>query len=198
MLESQLAFLLQRYLGDYVTGIDRASLEVSVLRGDVSLANLSLKPGALDGLALPLTVRAGLLGRLSLRIPWANLRGSPVVVEIDRVYILAGPADADAACAVLVAAVDMAPGDEVTLCYVDEGASLAERAAALRDYGIAACDCARCEAERTAAGGAPAPPRRPARSSRGRSSSADDGGGAPAAKRRRRESAWLGAWRAAG
>ena len=57
---------------------------------------------------------------------------------------------------------------------------------------------ARCEAERTAAGGAPAPPRRPARSSRGRSSSADDGGGAPAAKRRRRESAWLGAWRAAG
>ena len=96
MLESQLAFLLQRYLGDYVSGLDKSALEVSVLRGDVTLTNLSLKPGALDGLALPVTVRAGLLGRLSLRIPWANLRGSPVVVEVDRLYILAGPADADA------------------------------------------------------------------------------------------------------
>ena len=97
MLEHQLSYVLQRHLGAYVTGLDAASLDVSVLRGDVTLTNLSLKPGALDFLELPLTVRAGLLGRLSLRIPWHNLKGSPVVVEVDRLYIIAGPADADAA-----------------------------------------------------------------------------------------------------
>ena len=92
MLEAQVAYFLQKYLGTYVAGIDADSLRVSVLRGDVSLSNLTLRAGALDGLGLPLTVKGGLLGRLSLRVPWANLRGSPVVVEVDRLYVLAGPA----------------------------------------------------------------------------------------------------------
>ena len=95
MLEGQVAYFLQKYLGNYVAGIDADSLRVSVLRGDVSLSNLTLKAGALDGLGLPLTVKGGLLGRLSLRVPWANLRGSPVVVEVDRLYVLAGPSSGD-------------------------------------------------------------------------------------------------------
>ena len=40
------------------------------------------------------------------------------------------------ASALLVAAVDLNPGDEVTLCYVDERGGKRERARALRDYGI--------------------------------------------------------------
>ena len=46
--------------------------------------------------------------------------------------------------ALLVAAVDLEPGDEVTICYVDERGSKEERARALRDYGILECDCRRC------------------------------------------------------
>lgn len=46
--------------------------------------------------------------------------------------------------ALLVAAVDLAPGDEVTICYVDERGSKEERAKGLRDYGISECDCRRC------------------------------------------------------
>jgi hypothetical protein len=46
--------------------------------------------------------------------------------------------------AVLVAARDIAAGEEVTICYIDaEEASVRKRRAALADYGFV-CDCARC------------------------------------------------------
>jgi hypothetical protein len=43
-----------------------ASLQV--WKGDVELRNLLLKPEALAGLNLPVTVKAGLLGRLTLKV----------------------------------------------------------------------------------------------------------------------------------
>lgn len=41
--------------------------------GDVVLRHLRLRPGALDGLALPVVVAAGLCGTLTLRVPWKRL-----------------------------------------------------------------------------------------------------------------------------
>eukprot|EP00884_Botryococcus_braunii_P010315 jgi/Botrbrau1/19285/Bobra.0073s0028.1 len=95
MFENQVAFYLNRYLGTYVYGVDPQSLKISVLKGDVVLHNLRLKPEALADLNLPITVKAGLLGTLTLKVPWANLGGSPVIVEIDRLYILATPGEFD-------------------------------------------------------------------------------------------------------
>lgn len=40
---------------------------------------------------LPITVTAGLLGSLTLKVPWSNLGRQPVEVSIDRLYILAKP-----------------------------------------------------------------------------------------------------------
>lgn len=60
--------LLHRYLGKYVYGLDAESLRISVWRGDVELSNLRLKPEALDELNLPITVKSGLLGRLTLKV----------------------------------------------------------------------------------------------------------------------------------
>ena len=57
----------------------------------MTLKNLQLKPNALDDLDLPVEVRAGLLGSLTLKVPWKNLGGTPVVVNIDQLYILASP-----------------------------------------------------------------------------------------------------------
>ena len=31
------------------------------------------------------------LGKLRLKVPWSNLYSAPVVVEVDGVYIVAGP-----------------------------------------------------------------------------------------------------------
>jgi vacuolar protein sorting-associated protein 13A/C len=68
MFESQLAYYLNRYLGNYVEGLDPQSLKISVFKGDVVLRNLKLKPEALADLNLPITVKAGLLGTLTLKV----------------------------------------------------------------------------------------------------------------------------------
>lgn len=64
----QVAFYLNKYLGQYVSGLDAESLKISVWKGDVELRNLLLKPEALAGLNLPITVKAGLLGKLTLKV----------------------------------------------------------------------------------------------------------------------------------
>lgn len=68
MFEAQVAYYLNKYLGQYLQGLDADSLRISVWRGDVELRNLSLRPEALQDLDLPITVRAGLLGRLTLKV----------------------------------------------------------------------------------------------------------------------------------
>lgn len=63
-----MAFYLNKYLGNYVYGLDPQSLKISVFKGDVQLNNLHLKPEALNALNLPITVKAGLLGSLTLKV----------------------------------------------------------------------------------------------------------------------------------
>jgi vacuolar protein sorting-associated protein 13A/C len=68
MFEAQVAYYLNLYLGKYVQGLDANALKISVWKGDVELRNLQLKPEALQDLNLPITVKAGLLGRLTLKV----------------------------------------------------------------------------------------------------------------------------------
>ncbi len=67
MFEAQVAYYLNKYLGQYVYGLDSESLKISVWSGDVQLSNLQLRPDALKELNLPVTVKAGLLGKLTLK-----------------------------------------------------------------------------------------------------------------------------------
>lgn len=78
MLEGQVAFYLNKYLGSYVYGLDAQSLKVSVFKGDVQLNNLHLKPEALNALNLPITVKAGLLGSLTLKVTTRELMKTAV------------------------------------------------------------------------------------------------------------------------
>jgi vacuolar protein sorting-associated protein 13A/C len=68
MLEAQAAYYLNQYLGGYVRGLDPQSLKISVFAGDVVLTNLQLRPEALNSLNLPITVKSGLLGKLTLKV----------------------------------------------------------------------------------------------------------------------------------
>ncbi|KAF2400738.1 vacuolar protein sorting-associated protein 13 [Trichodelitschia bisporula] len=96
MLEGLVANLLNRFLGMYVQNFDAKQLNVGIWSGDVKLRNLELRREALDQLHLPLNVVAGHLGQLTLQIPWSNLRGKPVQIHIEDVYLLAAPReDAD-------------------------------------------------------------------------------------------------------
>ncbi|KAL1985887.1 hypothetical protein VTN96DRAFT_7265 [Rasamsonia emersonii] len=91
MLEGVVANLLNRFLGMYVKNFDAKQLNIGIWSGDVKLHNLELRREALDQLRLPLNVVGGHLGQLTLSIPWSNLRGKPVRVDIEDVFLLAAP-----------------------------------------------------------------------------------------------------------
>ncbi|KAK2733181.1 hypothetical protein FQN57_002273 [Myotisia sp. PD_48] len=91
MLEGIVANLLNRFLGLYVKDFDAGQLNVGIWSGDVKLRNLQLRREALDQLHLPLNVVEGHLGQLTLSIPWSNLRGKPVKINIEDVFLLAAP-----------------------------------------------------------------------------------------------------------
>lgn len=73
MFESQVLFYLKKYLGTYLEGVDEGSLKVSVWAGKIVLTNLKLRVEAFDELRLPISVKAGFLGRLNLKVhPFFN------------------------------------------------------------------------------------------------------------------------------
>lgn len=96
MLESVLASVLNRFLASYVDGLNTNQLNVGIWSGDVKLRNLRLKTSALDKFRLPIDVKEGYLGDLTLSIPWSNLKGKPVRVLVENVYLLASPRNANA------------------------------------------------------------------------------------------------------
>ncbi|KAL8726828.1 MAG: hypothetical protein Q9166_006444 [cf. Caloplaca sp. 2 TL-2023] len=91
MLEGLVANLLNRFLGMYVKNFNPQHLNVGIWNGDVKLRNLELRREALDQLHLPVNVVEGYLGSLTMSIPWTNLRGKPVKINIEDVFLLAAP-----------------------------------------------------------------------------------------------------------
>ena len=91
MLEGVLASVLNRFLASYVDGLNTNQLNVAIWSGDVKLRNLRLKRSALDKLRLPIDVKEGYLGQLTLTIPWSNIKGKSVRMLIENVSLLAVP-----------------------------------------------------------------------------------------------------------
>lgn len=91
MLESLVANLLNRFLGMYVRNFDPKQLNVGIWSGDVKLRDLELRREALDQFHLPLNVVEGHISSLVLQIPWSNLRGKPVRINIEDIFLLAAP-----------------------------------------------------------------------------------------------------------
>ena len=52
---------------------------------------MRLRKESLDKFKLPVDVKFGQLGQLTLQIPWSNLKGKPVRVIIEDVYLLVSP-----------------------------------------------------------------------------------------------------------
>ncbi|KAJ2453795.1 Vacuolar protein sorting-associated protein 13 [Coemansia sp. RSA 2336] len=91
MFEGVVATILNRFLGNYVTNLETTQLKLGIWQGDVKLEKLRLKSDALDKLRLPVDIKEGWLGTLTISIPWSNLKGEPVRIHIDNVYVLATP-----------------------------------------------------------------------------------------------------------
>jgi vacuolar protein sorting-associated protein 13A/C len=93
MAKQLLLNILGDTLGQFVDGISAENLKLGIWSGKIQMFNLQLKKTALDGLNLPLSVSSGSLKKLIVRIPWAHLETKAVKVEIDGVYLQAGPLD---------------------------------------------------------------------------------------------------------
>ncbi|XP_030044282.1 intermembrane lipid transfer protein VPS13C [Microcaecilia unicolor] len=91
MLESVVADLLNRFLGDYVENLDRSQLKLGIWGGNVALENLQIKENALSELDVPVRVKTGQVDKLTLKIPWKNLYGEAVVATLEGLYILVVP-----------------------------------------------------------------------------------------------------------
>lgn len=91
MFESLVANLVNRFLGSYIENFDPKQLNIGIWNGDVKLTSLRLKKDSLDRFKLPIDIKFGHIGELTLLIPWSNLKGQPVKVVIDDVYLLASP-----------------------------------------------------------------------------------------------------------
>ncbi|XP_063305458.1 intermembrane lipid transfer protein VPS13C isoform X2 [Pelobates fuscus] len=91
MLESVLADLLNRFLGDYVENLDRSQLKLGIWGGNVALENLRIRENALSEFDVPFKVKAGQIDKLTLKIPWKNLYGDAVVATLEGLYLLVVP-----------------------------------------------------------------------------------------------------------
>ncbi|KAM7158322.1 intermembrane lipid transfer protein VPS13C isoform 2-T2 [Molossus nigricans] len=91
VLESVVADLLNRFLGDYVENLDKSQLKLGIWGGNVALDNLKIKENALSELDVPFKVKAGQIDKLTLKIPWKNLYGEAVVATLEGLYLLVVP-----------------------------------------------------------------------------------------------------------
>ncbi|KAK3583966.1 hypothetical protein CHS0354_033760 [Potamilus streckersoni] len=91
MLEGLVAWVLNTYVGEYVENLNTDQLSIALLQGAVELENLPLKKDALRSLGLPLEVRKGFIGKITLQIPLRRLRSEPWVISMERLYLVAGP-----------------------------------------------------------------------------------------------------------
>ncbi|XP_074956200.1 intermembrane lipid transfer protein VPS13C isoform X1 [Phalacrocorax aristotelis] len=91
VLESVVADLLNRFLGDYLENLNKSQLKLGIWGGNVALDNLQIKENALNELDVPFRIKVGQIDKLTLKIPWKNLYGEAVVATLEGLYLLIVP-----------------------------------------------------------------------------------------------------------
>ncbi|XP_077168382.1 intermembrane lipid transfer protein VPS13D isoform X2 [Paroedura picta] len=90
MLEGLVAWVLNNYLGKYVSNLNTDQLSVALLKGAVELENLPLKKDALKEL-LPFEVKAGFIGKVTLQIPFYRPHVDPWVISVSKLHLIGSP-----------------------------------------------------------------------------------------------------------
>ncbi|CAM9668832.1 unnamed protein product [Ectocarpus sp. 4 AP-2014] len=93
MFERLVSSILTRLLGEYVedSTFNTESVKLGIWRGYLVLENMHIKKTLMDMLELPLALRHGIIGRLQIQIPWSTLNKDPILVDVDRVFLVVEP-----------------------------------------------------------------------------------------------------------
>ncbi|KAJ8257579.1 hypothetical protein GJAV_G00187290 [Gymnothorax javanicus] len=92
MLEGLVAWVLNTYLGKYVSNLNTDQLSIALLKGAVELENLPLRHDALREFDLPFEVKAGFIGKITLQIPFYRPHSDPWVISMSQLNLIIGPA----------------------------------------------------------------------------------------------------------
>lgn len=91
MLEGLVTWVLNNYVGEYLENLNADQISIALLQGQVELENVPLKKTALKKLDIPLEVKSGIIGKLTLTVPIAHIRSEPWVLQMNDLLILLGP-----------------------------------------------------------------------------------------------------------
>ena len=93
MFEQALSFVLKKALGEIVEDGNALTekIQVGVWSGLIVLEDLVLKKSLFSMLDVPIALCYGSIGRFELRIPWSALGKDPVMIIVDKVYLLVEP-----------------------------------------------------------------------------------------------------------
>ncbi|CAG9534944.1 unnamed protein product [Cercopithifilaria johnstoni] len=91
MLEHLVAWVLNNYVGEYLENLNTDQLSIALLQGQVELENVPLKESALRKFDVPLKVKSGLLGKLTLSVPLTRLRSEPWIIKMSDLLVLLEP-----------------------------------------------------------------------------------------------------------
>uniref|UniRef100_A0A7E4V616 Ricin B-type lectin domain-containing protein n=1 Tax=Panagrellus redivivus TaxID=6233 RepID=A0A7E4V616_PANRE len=93
MLEGLVTWVLNNYVGEYLENLNADQLSIALLSGQVELENVPLKKTALSKFDVPLAVRSGIIGKLTLSIPITHMRSEPWILKMSDFLVLLGPAE---------------------------------------------------------------------------------------------------------
>uniref|UniRef100_A0A8C9VLJ5 Vacuolar protein sorting 13 homolog C n=1 Tax=Scleropages formosus TaxID=113540 RepID=A0A8C9VLJ5_SCLFO len=89
VFESLVSDLLNRFIGDYVENLDKSQLKIGIWGGRSAAGTHGC--AVFSELDVPFKVKAGQVGKLTLKIPWKNLYSEAVVATLDGLYLLVVP-----------------------------------------------------------------------------------------------------------
>lgn len=126
MFEGLVANLLNKHLGEFLEGLDKKQLSLSVTSGKVHLTNLKVKSTCLDVLNLPIAVKSGSVGKLYLTADWRKLGSKPVQAELHDVVLVVKRKQASDVALDATAVRDKAVNDKLNKLKTWETAKIAQ------------------------------------------------------------------------
>lgn len=95
MFERILSAFVQKYLGQYIEGLETRNFRLAFWRGSVTVTELNVRIDEinhqLENSSIPLRLKEGFIGKLEMKIPWRDMKNQPIVIKFEDVFLLCTP-----------------------------------------------------------------------------------------------------------
>ena len=91
VFEGLITGVLNKVLGDFIENLDANQLNISLLKGDVLLENVQIKPTLFDNYPFPFKLHLGQVGRIFIDIPMTGIFSKPLKINISDVFMIVKP-----------------------------------------------------------------------------------------------------------